>query len=104
MTRQRTRKPTHPGKVFHNDVLRPLKITISDAADKLGVSRKHLSLFINGHISCSKDMAIRLGKATNTSMESWLNMQTALDVWEAEHVNESTDKYSMIKPLTDKVA
>ncbi|MGI1669275.1 MAG: HigA family addiction module antidote protein [Neptuniibacter sp.] len=104
MSRQRNRKPTHPGKVFHNDVLKPLKITISQAADQLGVSRKHLSLFINGHISCSKDMAIRLGKATDTTMESWLNMQTSLDVWEAEHETLAAEKYNMIKPLAVKVA
>lgn len=98
MNNLRTRKPTHPGQVLLLDVLEPLNISITDAARKLGVSRKHLSLFINGHIVCSRDMATRLGKATNTSMESWLNMQTALDVWEAE--NEGADKYADVELLT----
>lgn len=98
MNRPRNRKPVHPGQTFLNDVLQPLNLSISDAAVKLAVSRKHLSLFINGHIPCSKDMATRLGKATNTSMASWLNMQTTLDVWEAE--NEQTDdKYDSVQRL-----
>lgn len=101
MNRVRNRKPTHPGAVLLNDVLAPLNLSISEAAKKLAVSRKHLSLFINGHIACSRDMAIRLGKATDTSMESWLNMQTAVDVWEAEHLSHSADKYANIKQLAN---
>jgi len=100
MSRVRNRKPTHPGQTLLNDVLKPLHINISEAADKLGVSRKHLSLFINGHITCSRDMATRLGKATDTSMESWLNMQTAIDVWEAEHEEAEAEKYRSVERLT----
>ncbi|SER04679.1 addiction module antidote protein, HigA family [Amphritea atlantica] len=100
MSRARNRRPTHPGQVLLNDVLVPLKTNISDAARKLGVSRKHLSLFINGHIPCSRDMATRLGKATDTSMESWLNMQTAIDVWESEHEGIDAEKYASIEKLT----
>ncbi|WP_432470840.1 HigA family addiction module antitoxin [Amphritea sp. HPY] len=100
MSRVRNRKPTHPGQTLLTDVLQPLHISISEAATKLGVSRKHLSLFINGHISCSRDMATRLGKATDTSMESWLNMQTAVDVWEAEHEGIEAEKYAGIERLT----
>lgn len=63
------------------------------------ISRKHLSLFVNGRIPCSKDMARRIAKASSTSMESWLNMQTAVDVWEAEHENSEAEKYAGIKSL-----
>jgi len=100
MSRARNRRPTHPGQVLLNDVLVPLKTNISDAARKLRVSRKHLSLFINGHIPCSRDMATRLGKATDTSMESWLNMQTAIDVWDSEHEGIDAEKYASIEKLT----
>ena len=103
MTRTRNRKPTHPGKVFRVDVLEPLNMKIPTAADHLGVSRKHLSLFINEHIGCTKDLANRLAHATNTSMESWLNMQTAIDVWEATHEAEE-DRYASIRPFTESVA
>ena len=85
MTRQRTRKPTHPGIVFKVDVMEPLDLSITSVAKALGVSRKHMSAFVNGNVPCSKDLAQRIAIATDTSMKSWLNMQVAFDVWEAEH-------------------
>ncbi len=85
MTRRRTRKPTHPGYTFHHDVLGPLGLSLTEAARRLGVSRKHLSGFVNGHTRCNLDMAQRLAIATNTSIASWVNMQSALDIWEAEN-------------------
>ena len=75
------RRPTHPGNVFSEDVLKPLGITITEASKHLGVSRKALSELINGHAALSPDMAIRIGQATDTSPESWLQMQTKLDLW-----------------------
>lgn len=84
MSRQRHRKPSHPGIVFKQDVLEPLGLSVSRAAEALGISRKHLSAFVNGRVPCSRELAQRVAKATNTSVASWLNMQTALDVWEAE--------------------
>ncbi len=75
------RKPTHPGKVFLEDVIKPLGITITDAAKNLGVSRKTLSEFVNCKSSLSPEMAVRISEATNTSPESWLSMQTKLNLW-----------------------
>jgi len=60
MTRQRTRKPTHPGIVFKTDVLDALDLSISKAADIIGISRKHLSAFVNGNVPCSKELAQRI--------------------------------------------
>jgi len=78
------RKPVHPGNVFEEDVLTPLGLTVTEAAADLGVSRKTLSELINENASLSPDMAIRKAKATNTSPESWLNMQSKLDLWASE--------------------
>ena len=78
------RRPTHPGTVLLEDVIKPLHLTITDAAQMLGVTRKTLSELVNERISLSPEMAIRIGKATNTSAESWLNMQKKLTLWEAE--------------------
>lgn len=78
------RKPTHPGCVIKEDVLIPLGISISEAAIDLGVSRKALSELLNEKTSLSTDMAVRIAKATNTTPESWLNMQTKLDIWNSE--------------------
>ena len=78
-----TRKPTHPGSVFNEDVLVPLGITVTDAAGLLGVSRKALSEFVNEKSALSPEMALRIAKATGTTPESWLSMQLKLTLWEA---------------------
>ena len=77
------RKPTHPGTVFLEDVMKPLHLTVTEAADMLGVSRKALSEFVNEKASLSPEMALRISKATNTSAESWMNMQQKLTLWKA---------------------
>lgn len=77
------RKPTHPGEVIREDVIKPLGLTVTDAAQKLGVTRKTLSALLNCKAALSPDMAIRIAKATNTTPESWLFIQAKLDLWHA---------------------
>ena len=79
-----TRKPTHPGAVFREDIMKPLNLSVTEAAKLLGVSRKALSEFINEKASLSPQMALRIAKATNTSAESWLNMQQKLTLYYAK--------------------
>ena len=76
-----TRRPTHPGTVFLEDVMKPLNMTVTDTARMLGVSRKALSEFVNEKASLSPEMALRISIATNTSVESWMNMQQKLTLW-----------------------
>lgn len=78
------RKPTHPGAVFREDIMKPLNLSVTEAAKLLGVSRKALSEFINEKASLSPQMALRISKATNTSAESWLNMQQKLTLYYAK--------------------
>ena len=78
------RKPTHPGEVLREDVIIPLGLTVTEAAKRLGVTRKTLSALINCKASLSPEMAVRVGKATKTTPESWLYMQAKLDLWLAE--------------------
>ncbi|MBM4026025.1 MAG: HigA family addiction module antidote protein [Planctomycetes bacterium] len=78
------RRPTHPGQVLWADVIEPLGLTVTEAAERLGVARKTLSALINGRASLSPEMAVRIGRATCTSPESWLMMQTRLDLWQAQ--------------------
>jgi len=77
------RKPTHPGEVLLEDIIKPFGLTITEAANNLGVSRKTLSELVNRKASLSPKMALRIAKATNTSPESWINMQSRLDLWYA---------------------
>jgi antitoxin HigA-1 len=79
----RNRKPTHPGEVLLEDVIKPLGITMTEAAKNLGVSRKTLSELVHGKCALSPELAVRVGKAPSTSPDSWLAMQTKLDLWNA---------------------
>lgn len=79
------RKPTHPGEVLLEDVIKPLGVTITQAAKDLGVTRKTLSELVNQKAGLSPEMAVRIGEATKTSPESWLSMQMKLDLWNASH-------------------
>ena len=90
-----TRKPTHPGEVLLEDVIKPLGLTVTEAAKYLGVSRKTLSELVNQKAALSPEMALRIAKATNTSPESWLNMQTKLNLWNAlQHEPENVSEFS----------
>jgi len=76
--------PPHPGEILKELCLEPLGVSITEAAEALGVSRKTLSSIINGKAGISPEMAVRLSIAFNTSSESWLNQQTQYDLWRAE--------------------
>ena len=78
------RKPTHPGEILREDVMKPLGLTVTEAANRLGVTRKTLSALLNCRASMSPEMAVRVGKATKTSPESWLYLQAKLDLWIVE--------------------
>jgi addiction module HigA family antidote len=75
--------PAHPGEVLHEMYLKPLGVSITAAADALGVTRKHVSEIVNGRAPVSADMAIRLGCALSMDPEIWVNMQAQYDLWEA---------------------
>jgi addiction module HigA family antidote len=76
--------PPHPGEILKEFCLEPLELTVTKTAQALGVSRKTLSAILNGRSGISPEMAIRLGKAFNTSAESWLNQQLQYDLWQAQ--------------------
>lgn len=73
--------PPHPGEVLRELCIEPLGITITEAAEGLGVSRKTLSSILNGRAGISAEMALRLSMAFDTSAESWLAQQSQYDLW-----------------------
>lgn len=81
----RMHNPPHPGLILKLDVLPALKMTVTDAAKHLHVSRVALSRVINGKAAISADLAVRLADWMNPSAQSWLAMQAAYDLWQAEH-------------------
>jgi antitoxin HigA-1 len=77
--------PPHPGEILREMYLAPLELTVTRAAEGLGVTRKALSELVNGHTDISRDMAIRLSKAfPNTDIRFWLDLQLQYDTWQAE--------------------
>jgi len=82
-------KPPHPGEIIRELCLEPLDISVTEAAESLGVSRKTLSSILNGRAGISPEMAIRLSIAFDTSPESWLSQQSQYDLWQAEQKRSS---------------
>ena len=92
------RRPTHPGEVLREDVIKPLGLTVTETARHLGVTRKTLSALINCKAAMSPEMAVRIGKATKTSPESWLYMQAKLDLWNAQRKPAKVEVFKRIAP------
>jgi len=81
--------PPHPGLTVRHDCLEPLGLTVTEAARKLGVSRRQLSDLVNGRAGISPEMAIRLGKAFGNGPEIWLRLQASYDLAQAmKHADE----------------
>ena len=69
--------PAHPGEVLKELWLEPLGLTLTQAALRLGVTRKTISKIVNGHGAVTPEMALRLELVFGTSAQAWMNMQTA---------------------------
>ena len=76
--------PVHPGEIVKEDVLLALRLSVSEAARQLGISRQTLHRILSGKQGVTPDMALRLGKFCGNGPEMWLRMQQAFDLWSAE--------------------
>ena len=81
--------PPHPGEIIKGLWLDPADVTITDAAQAMGVSRKTLSKIINGHARITPEVALRLSIALGSSAESWLGHQAAYDLWALEQYKDA---------------
>ena len=89
--------PAHPGEIVREECLKPLGLTVTAAAEALGVTRKGLSDLLNGHTGVSPDMAIRLEKVFGSTADTWLGIQMQYDLWEAR---QRSDKIKVNKRFT----
>lgn len=78
------KNPPHPGTVVRVSCLEPFGLNVTDGAKVLGVSRQALSNLVNGRARMSSEMAIRLAKAFGSTTETWIRLQTAYDVVQAQ--------------------
>lgn len=90
------RRPTHPGAILREDVLPALDMTQAEFAQRLGVSRLSVSDLLHEKRVMTPEMAARVAKLLNTTPESWLRMQEAVDLWE---VQQKPEKLAGIKPI-----
>jgi addiction module HigA family antidote len=89
--------PAHPGEIVREECLKPLGLTVTAAADALGVTRKALSDLLNGHTGVSPNMAIRLEQVFGSTADTWLRMQVQRDLWEAR---QRSDKIKVNRRFT----
>ena len=79
--------PPHPGEILREDILPTLGLSVTEAAEQLGVARPSLSRVLNGHAAISPEMALRiekwLGEENGGRADLWLAEQTAYDLWQA---------------------
>jgi addiction module HigA family antidote len=76
--------PPHPGLLIRRMLIEGAGLSVTEAAERLGITRVMLSKLLNARANISPEMAVRLSMALNTSSEMWLSMQAMYDLWHAE--------------------
>jgi addiction module HigA family antidote len=97
MARNRNRRPTHPGALLREDILPAARVTQSELARRMGVSRLTVSEIVLEKRAVTADLAHRLGRVFGNGPELWLNMQKAVDLWNALDANRK--EYDKIEPV-----
>ncbi|HEU0176639.1 MAG TPA: HigA family addiction module antitoxin [Blastocatellia bacterium] len=97
MSRNPKRRPTHPGALLREDILPAAGITQTELAERMGVSRLTVSEILHEKRAVTADIAHRLGRVFGNGPELWLNMQKAVDLWEALEKNKR--EYERIETL-----
>lgn len=95
---------SHPSETLKELYLDELQISTKDLALKLGVTRSHLSNFLNGKVDISTEFAMRLAKAFQTTPTLWLNLQRNYDLWEISHTpakHQFLDQVQLVSPIRE---
>ena len=76
--------PPHPGEILRDGVFADTGMTVTEFAERIGITRVSLSRVLNARAGISADMAVRLAAALGGSAESWLHLQASYDLWQAQ--------------------
>jgi len=87
-------RPVHPGRIIKRNI-DALSLTIEAFADHIGTSRQTVHAIIAGRSAVREEMAVRLARAFNTTLQFWLNLQSNHVVWELERLH----RLDRIRPL-----
>ena len=82
------KNPVHPGVIVREECLKPLGLSVTEGAGRLGVGRQTLSNLVNKKASVSIEMAYRLSKAFGSTPETWLGMQLAFDLAQSRDLEQ----------------
>ena len=93
----RMKSPPHPGGLIRREIVEPLGLSVSAAAEILGVSRQAVSLLFNEHTDLSPEMAMRIEKAFGPKMDHLMRMQLAFDL-ARQRDKEATIKVKRYEP------
>ena len=93
------RPPTSPGEMLLEEFLKPLGITQTEFAERIGVSYVRLNEIVNGRRGVTPSTALRFAKALGTTPDFWLNGQLALDLYRASHDEEELRQLARIEPI-----
>ena len=96
------RRPTHPGEMLLEEFLKPLGITQSAFAVRLGISFPRLNEIIHGKRAVTPDTALRLERVLGMSADFWLGLQQDCDLWDAMH-SEKAAEIAQLEPLPETV-
>ena len=94
------RAPTHPGEILREDVLPAIKMTQTEFAQRLGVSRLSVSELLHGKRSMTPEMAARVAKLLRGTPEIWLRMQAARDLWD---IAQDKERLAQIRPIDKRL-
>ena len=87
----RMKNPAHPGGFVRSEIVEPLGLSVTRAAQVLGVTRSALSALLNEHTSLSPEMALRIEKAFGVSMDTLMRMQTSYDIAQTRKREDDID-------------
>lgn len=79
-----SRRPTHPGELLREDVLPALRLSVTEAARQLRITRQTLHRILAGESAVTPEMAVRLGRFCGNGPELWLALQQDFDLWGAQ--------------------
>jgi len=96
------KNPPHPGEIIREEIIKALGLTVTSAAEVLGVRRATLSDVTNGKASVSAEMALRLEKAFGVSMDLLLKMQAGYDAAQAR-LQADRIKVKRFKPASARL-
>jgi addiction module HigA family antidote len=85
------RPPTHPGEMLREEFLKPLAMTQTELAERIGVSFVRINELVNEKRGVTLDTALRLARLFRTTPEFWLDGQRNWDLWHALHAPQSED-------------